>query len=84
MHVSDAAFLIFSVQTQLGKPKEMEPFTPVVLRGPVPIPPQRTNKAVNSVSSGINPPQTTSALPPTAINSVSAKQTEMGNKRLKH
>lgn len=61
----------------------MEPFTPVALRGPVPIPPQRTNKAANSVSSGINPPITTSALPPNVINSVSANQTKTGNERLK-
>lgn len=61
----------------------MEPFTPVALRGTVPIPPQRTNKAANSVSSGINPPKTTSALPPNVINSVSANQTKSGNERLK-
>lgn len=61
----------------------MEPFTPVALRGPVPVPPQRINKAVNSVSFGINPPNTSSALPPNVINSVSANQTKLGNERLK-
>lgn len=83
MHISDTALLIFSVQTKLVKPKAMEPFTPVALRGPVPIPPHRTNKAANSVSSGINPPKTSSALPSNAINSVSASQAKLGNKRLK-
>ena len=62
----------------------MEPFTPVAQRGPVPIPPQRTNKATNSVSSGTNPPQTTSALPPKVINSVSGNQTNLGNERFKN
>lgn len=61
----------------------MEPFTPVAARGPVPIPPQRTNKAVNSVSSGIHPPKTTSAPPPNVIDSVSASQTKLGNERFK-
>lgn len=61
----------------------MEPFTPVSLRGPGPIPPQRTNKAANSVSSGINPPKSTSALPPNVINSASANQTTLSNERFK-
>lgn len=76
---SDTGILIFSVQTRLVKPKAMEPFTPVALRGPVPIPPQRTNKAANSVGTGNNPPKHASALPPSVINSVSANQTKPGN-----
>lgn len=87
MHISDTAFffcfvlfLTSSVQSKPVKPKAMEPFTPVALRGPVPTPPQRTNKAVNSVSSGMNPPQTTGALPLNVTNSVSADQTKLGNK----
>lgn len=83
MHISDTALLIFLVQTKLVKPRAMEPFTPVALRGPVPVPPQRINKAVNSVSFGINPPKTSSALPLNVINSVSANQTKLGNERLK-
>lgn len=57
----------------------MEPFTPVALRGPVPIPPQRANKAANSASTGNNRPKPASALPPSVINSVSANQTKPGN-----
>uniref|UniRef100_A0A674N9E0 phosphoinositide 5-phosphatase n=1 Tax=Takifugu rubripes TaxID=31033 RepID=A0A674N9E0_TAKRU len=60
--LSDADILISSVQTKLVKPKAMEPFTPVALRGPVPIPPQRANKAANAVSSGINQTKLTSAV----------------------
>uniref|UniRef100_A0A8C4E8M4 phosphoinositide 5-phosphatase n=1 Tax=Dicentrarchus labrax TaxID=13489 RepID=A0A8C4E8M4_DICLA len=48
------------VQSKLTKPKAMEPLAPAALRGPVPIPPQRANKA----GSGVNPPKSTSALPP--------------------
>ncbi|XP_074505500.1 inositol polyphosphate 5-phosphatase OCRL isoform X4 [Sebastes fasciatus] len=40
------------VESKLTKPKAMEPFTPTAMRGPVPIPPQRANKTVNSLSSG--------------------------------
>lgn len=75
---SDTAILIFSVQTKLVNPKAMEPLTPVALRGPVPIPPQRT-KVANSVSSAINPPKPTSALRPNVINSVMANSTKPGN-----
>lgn len=57
----------------------MEPFTPVALRGPVPIPPQRANKAANAVSSGINQTKLTSAVPPNVINSLSGPQTKPGN-----
>ncbi|TWW55226.1 inositol polyphosphate 5-phosphatase OCRL isoform X1 [Takifugu flavidus] len=64
------------VQTKLVKPKAMEPFTPVALRGPVPIPPQRANKAANAVSSGINQTKLTSAVPPNVINSLSGTQTK--------
>lgn len=72
--LSDAAILIFSVQTKLVKPKAMEPLTPVALRGPVPIPPQRANKAANAVSSGINQTKLTSAVPPNVINSLSGPE----------
>lgn len=69
----------FSVQSKLAKPKAMEPLAPTAVRGPVPIPPQRANKTANSVSSGINPPKSTSALPPNLNNSVSTNQTNKGN-----
>uniref|UniRef100_A0A8C4E7K7 phosphoinositide 5-phosphatase n=1 Tax=Dicentrarchus labrax TaxID=13489 RepID=A0A8C4E7K7_DICLA len=49
----------------------MEPLAPAALRGPVPIPPQRANKA----GSGVNPPKSTSALPPDRNNSLSTNQT---------
>lgn len=57
----------------------MEPFTPVALRGPVPIPPQRANKAATAVSSGINQTKLPSAVPPNVINSLSGPQTKPGN-----
>ncbi|XP_051275525.1 inositol polyphosphate 5-phosphatase OCRL isoform X2 [Dicentrarchus labrax] len=59
------------VQSKLTKPKAMEPLAPAALRGPVPIPPQRANKA----GSGVNPPKSTSALPPDRNNSLSTNQT---------
>lgn len=69
-------FLYFLVQPTLTKPKAMEPIAPIVVRGPVPIPPQRANKTTNS---GVNPPRSTSALPPNLNNSVSTNQTNKGN-----
>ncbi|XP_068571186.1 inositol polyphosphate 5-phosphatase OCRL isoform X3 [Cebidichthys violaceus] len=53
----------------------MEPLAPTVLRGQVPIPPQRANKPANSVGSGDNPPRSTNALPPNLNNSRSTNQT---------
>lgn len=46
------------VATTLGKPKAMEPFTPAVYRGSVPIPPQRAPKTANSMVSGDNQTKT--------------------------
>ncbi|XP_033948411.1 inositol polyphosphate 5-phosphatase OCRL isoform X1 [Pseudochaenichthys georgianus] len=63
------------VESILKKPKTMEPLAPTVLRGPVPIPPQRANKTVNSVGSGVNPPKLTTALPPNLNNSRSTNKT---------
>lgn len=77
--MSDTTLLIVSVKTKLVKPKAMEPFPPVALRGPVPVPPQRANKTAQSVSSGINPPKSINSLPPNVINSVSANRTKLGN-----
>lgn len=57
----------------------MEPFAPRALRGQVPTPPQRANKTANSVSSGVNPPESTSAPHPKLSNSVSTNQTKTGN-----
>lgn len=71
-------FLIFSVQSKLTKPKAMEPLAPTALRGPVPIPPQRATKTANSVGSGVNPPKSTSALPPNLNNSTLTNQTNPG------
>ncbi|XP_063732450.1 inositol polyphosphate 5-phosphatase OCRL isoform X4 [Eleginops maclovinus] len=64
------------VESLLKKPKTMEPLAPTVLRGPVPIPPQRANKTANSVGSGVNPSKSTTALPPTLNNSRSTNQTD--------
>ncbi|KAJ4945702.1 hypothetical protein JOQ06_023381 [Pogonophryne albipinna] len=64
------------VESILKKPKTMEPLAPTVLRGPVPIPPQRANKTVNSVGSGLNPPKLTTALPPNLNNSRSTNKTD--------
>ncbi|XP_010764742.1 inositol polyphosphate 5-phosphatase OCRL-1-like [Notothenia coriiceps] len=64
------------VESILKKPKTMEPLAPTVLRGPVPIPPQRANKTVNSVGSGVNPPKCTTALPPNLNNSRSTNKTD--------
>ncbi|XP_033992763.1 inositol polyphosphate 5-phosphatase OCRL isoform X4 [Trematomus bernacchii] len=64
------------VESILKKPKTMEPLAPTVLRGPVPIPPQRANKTVNSVGSGVNPPKSTTALPPNLNNSRSTNKTD--------
>ncbi|KAL3044621.1 hypothetical protein OYC64_012999 [Pagothenia borchgrevinki] len=64
------------VESILKKPKTMEPRAPTVLRGPVPIPPQRANKTVNSVGSGVNPPKSTTALPPNLNNSRSTNKTD--------
>lgn len=69
---------MFSVESKLTTLKAMEPLAPTAVRGPVPIPPQRANKT-NSVGSGVNPPKSTSALPPKLNNSTSTNQTNTGN-----
>lgn len=56
----------------------MEPITPTAFRGPVPIPPQRGNKNTNAVNSGVNPPKSTTALPPNLNNSMSTNHTYTG------
>ncbi|XP_038555041.1 inositol polyphosphate 5-phosphatase OCRL isoform X1 [Micropterus salmoides] len=66
------------VESKLTKPKAMEPLAPAALRGPVPIPPQRANRNANSVGSGVNPPKSSSALPPNLNNSMSTIQTNTG------
>ncbi|XP_074530177.1 inositol polyphosphate 5-phosphatase OCRL isoform X4 [Halichoeres trimaculatus] len=55
----------------------MEPLAPAALRGPVPIPPQRVNKPANSVTSGVNAPKSTSALPPN-LNNVQSLASDLG------
>lgn len=60
----------------------MEPLAPTALRGPVPIPPQRANKTANSVGSGVNPPKSTSALPPNLNNSTLTNQTNTSKVRI--
>uniref|UniRef100_A0A3B4TPM7 phosphoinositide 5-phosphatase n=1 Tax=Seriola dumerili TaxID=41447 RepID=A0A3B4TPM7_SERDU len=51
------------VESKLTKSKAMEPLVPTTPRGPVPIPPQRANKAVNSVGSeGVNPSKSAGSL----------------------
>ncbi|XP_062416552.1 inositol polyphosphate 5-phosphatase OCRL isoform X4 [Pungitius pungitius] len=59
------------VESKLPKPKAMEPFASTA-----PTPPQRANKAANSVGSGVNPPKSTNALPPNLNNSRSLNQTK--------
>ncbi|XP_056238812.1 inositol polyphosphate 5-phosphatase OCRL isoform X4 [Seriola aureovittata] len=64
------------VESKLTKSKAMEPLVPTTPRGPVPIPPQRANKTVNSVGSeGVNPSKSASALPPKLNNVTSTNQT---------
>ncbi|XP_023253786.1 inositol polyphosphate 5-phosphatase OCRL-1 isoform X3 [Seriola lalandi dorsalis] len=64
------------VESKLTKSKAMEPLVPTTPRGPVPIPPQRANKTVNSVGSeGVNPSKSASALPPKLNNITSTNQT---------
>ncbi|XP_022615723.1 inositol polyphosphate 5-phosphatase OCRL-1 isoform X2 [Seriola dumerili] len=64
------------VESKLTKSKAMEPLVPTTPRGPVPIPPQRANKAVNSVGSeGVNPSKSAGALPPKLNNITSTNQT---------
>ncbi|XP_026186015.1 inositol polyphosphate 5-phosphatase OCRL isoform X2 [Mastacembelus armatus] len=65
------------VASRLTKRKVMDPLQPVAERGPVPVPPQRTNKTANSVGSAVNPPKpkSTSVLPPNLNNSTSTNQT---------
>lgn len=70
---------MFAAQSKLKTQKAMEPITPTALRGPVPIPPQRANKAAHSVGSGGNPPKSTTALPLNLNNSMSSNQTNRGN-----
>ncbi|XP_067373820.1 inositol polyphosphate 5-phosphatase OCRL isoform X4 [Channa argus] len=53
----------------------MDPPPSVTPRGPVPIPPQRANKTVNSGGSGDNPSKSSSALPPSFNHSTSTNQT---------
>lgn len=54
----------------------MEPLAQMSQRGPVPIPPQRGNK---TVSSGVNPPKSTSSLTPSLNNSTPTNQPNTGN-----
>ncbi|KAK7922522.1 hypothetical protein WMY93_009424 [Mugilogobius chulae] len=51
------------VQSKVVKPNVMEPLAPATPRGPVPIPPQRGSKVLNSVNSGVGPPRKNSSLP---------------------
>lgn len=53
-------FCIFfsPVAITLGKPKAMEPFTPAVYRGSVPVPTLRVHKTANSMVSGDNQTKT--------------------------
>ncbi|XP_071313528.1 inositol polyphosphate 5-phosphatase OCRL isoform X2 [Trachinotus anak] len=65
------------VESKLTKPKAMEPVAPTTPRGPVPIPPQRANKTVNSVGSeGVNPSKSASALPANLNSITSTNQTK--------
>nr|XP_043895837.1 inositol polyphosphate 5-phosphatase OCRL isoform X1 [Solea senegalensis] len=57
------------VQSKVTKPKTMEPLAPTTPRGPVPIPPQRANKPVNSVGDGLHQSKSTGALPSNLYNS---------------
>ncbi|XP_074530175.1 inositol polyphosphate 5-phosphatase OCRL isoform X2 [Halichoeres trimaculatus] len=65
------------VESKRKKPQTMEPLAPAALRGPVPIPPQRVNKPANSVTSGVNAPKSTSALPPN-LNNVQSLASDLG------
>lgn len=56
----------------------MEPISPAAFRGPVPIPPQRANRNINAVNSGVNPAKPTSTLLPSLNNSMSSNHTSTG------
>nr|XP_046261622.1 inositol polyphosphate 5-phosphatase OCRL isoform X2 [Scatophagus argus] len=64
------------VQSNLTKPKAMEPLAPKALRGPVPFPPQGKNKTANSVGPGAIPPRSIAAQPPNLNNIMATDQSD--------